>query len=114
MHFDSVKTCIALSYESRFVGALIHVVFVTVCHCNNPRCFCHSVVDSDGDEMQDDDDGVSDPATNEYRIWFAVEINVEPQPPESTLFITSPCQVCIVTTPLIIIIIRLTSTEQET
>ncbi|KAK2169816.1 hypothetical protein NP493_1175g00013 [Ridgeia piscesae] len=47
-------------------------------------------VDSDGDEMPDEDE--EEQSSQEYRIWFAVEINVEPQPPERTVYITSPCQ----------------------
>ncbi|KAI0223616.1 Cilia- and flagella-associated protein 47 [Lamellibrachia satsuma] len=54
----------------------------------NPK----STIDSDGDEMPDEDEDVTDPASQEYRIWFAVEINVEPQPPERIMYITSPCQ----------------------
>ena len=41
--------------------------------------------------MPDEDE--EEQSSQEYRIWFAVEINVEPQPPERTVYITSPCQV---------------------
>jgi len=56
-------------------------------------CNCREI-DSDGDEMEELGDS-EDGTLKGYRLWYAVDILVEPAPPEKTLDISCPCLVSI-------------------
>ncbi|XP_052808119.1 cilia- and flagella-associated protein 47-like isoform X2 [Mya arenaria] len=47
-------------------------------------------VDSDGDEMPDEDDETRQ--FYGYRVWYAIEIHVKPAPPERIIEVTCACQ----------------------
>ncbi len=46
-------------------------------------------VDSDGDEIPDEGHKLEG-----YRVWYTVEVNIEPAPAEKHLQIACACQVC--------------------
>ena len=48
-------------------------------------------MDSDGDEMPDDDDEARE--YYGYRVWYSLEIHVKPAAPERVLEVTCACQV---------------------
>ena len=48
-------------------------------------------VDSDGDEMPDEDEEVRE--YYGYRVWYSLEIHVKPAAPEKVLEVTCACQV---------------------
>lgn len=50
-------------------------------------------IDSDGDEMEELADS-RDYTFRGYRLWYAVDITVEPAPPEKILELSCPCLVC--------------------
>ena len=52
---------------------------------------CFSEVDSDGDEMPEDDEDVKE--YYGYRVWYSLEIHVKPAAPEKILEVTCACQV---------------------
>ncbi|KAL3884217.1 hypothetical protein ACJMK2_030436, partial [Sinanodonta woodiana] len=47
-------------------------------------------VDSDGDEVPNEDDELKE--FYGYRVWYSVEVNVKPPPPERILEVTCACQ----------------------
>lgn len=51
----------------------------------------YSEVDSDGDEMPDDDEEAKQ--FYGYRVWYSLEIHVKPAPPERVLEVNCACQV---------------------
>ena len=55
--------------------------------------FFNREVDSDGDEVPDEEGEESAESLDGYRVWYAVEVFVDPPPPERTLQITCACQV---------------------
>ena len=57
------------------------------------RCFYpYSEVDSDGDEIPDDEDEESRKYYG-YRVWYSLEIHVKPSPPERIMAVECCCQV---------------------
>ena len=54
-------------------------------------CTVFSEVDSDGDEMPEDDEDVKE--YYGYRVWYSLEIHVKPAAPEKILEVTCACQV---------------------
>ena len=50
-----------------------------------------SEVDSDGDEMPDEDEEIRE--YYGYRVWYSLEIHVKPAAPEKILEVTCACQV---------------------
>lgn len=54
--------------------------------------FCFSEIDSDGDEIPDDDDDESRRYYG-YRIWYSLEIQVQPSPPERIMTVECACHV---------------------
>lgn len=52
----------------------------------------YSEVDSDGDEIPDEEDEESRKYYG-YRVWYSLEIHVKPSPPERIMAVECCCQV---------------------
>lgn len=70
------------------IGSVVQVVSIFRL---NSGCNCREI-DSDGDEMEELADS-EDSTLKGYRLWYAVDILVEPAPPEKILDISCPCLV---------------------
>ena len=60
---------------------MIHIIFFPL----------PSEVDSDGDEMPEDDEEIKE--YYGYRVWYSLELHVKPAAPEKVLEVTCACQV---------------------
>ena len=58
------------------------------------NCIYLSEIDSDGDEIPDDDDDESRKYYG-YRVWYSLEIQVQPSPPERIMTVECACHVSI-------------------
>ena len=58
------------------------------------NCIYFSKIDSDGDEIPDDDDDESRKYYG-YRVWYSLEIQVQPSPPERIMTVECACHVSI-------------------
>jgi hypothetical protein len=58
------------------------------------NCIYFSEIDSDGDEIPDDDDDESRKYYG-YRVWYSLEIQVQPSPPERIMTVECACHVSI-------------------